>query len=196
MPRAKLRTEELKERVLDVALSALESEGVLGFTTRRIAEQAGTSLPAVYELFGDKAGLVRELYFEGFRRLRACFEELDTSADPRADLVALLREQAKFARQHPALAEVMYSRPFADFDPGPVELKAGNAVRRAIVGRVRRCLEVEVMAGDETDIAHVLLAMVQGLMMQERAGWLGRTQSSIVRRWNVGINAAIDGFKR
>jgi hypothetical protein len=30
-----------------------------------------TSVPAVYELFGDKAGLVREIFFEGFRRLGA-----------------------------------------------------------------------------------------------------------------------------
>lgn len=195
MPRAKLRTEELRSRVIDVALSALEADGVLGFTTRRIAEQAGTSLPAVYELFGDKAGLVRELYFEGFRRLRTCFEELDTSKNPRADLVALLRVQASFARENPSLSEVMYSRPFADFDPGASELKAGNEVRKAIVGRVRRCIEAKLIAGDETDIAHVLLAMVQGLMMQERAGWLGRSQSSITRRWDVGINAAIDGFR-
>ena len=33
--------------------------------------RAQTSTPAVYELFGDKAGLVREVFFEGFRLLRA-----------------------------------------------------------------------------------------------------------------------------
>jgi AcrR family transcriptional regulator len=70
MPRAKQRTPELRDRLLQVAVETLESEGVGGFTTRRVAEEAATSTPAVYELFGDKAGLVREVFFEGFRLLR------------------------------------------------------------------------------------------------------------------------------
>ena len=49
------------------------------------SRRAGTSTAAVYELFGDKAGLVRELFFEGFRRLDAAFSGLSPSADPRAD---------------------------------------------------------------------------------------------------------------
>jgi len=43
--------------MLQVAVATLTAEGAGGLTTRRIAEQARTSTPAVYELFGDKAGL-------------------------------------------------------------------------------------------------------------------------------------------
>ena len=57
MPRAKLRTPELRNRVLQVAVAMLAADGAGAFTARRVAEQAGTSTPAVYELFGDKAGL-------------------------------------------------------------------------------------------------------------------------------------------
>ncbi len=67
MPRAKQRTPELRDRVLDVAITTLGEEGIARFTTRRVAERAGTSVPAVYELFDDKAGLVRAMFFEGFR---------------------------------------------------------------------------------------------------------------------------------
>ena len=70
MPRAKQRTPEMRERVLQAAMDMLASDGVAEFTTRRLAQHAGTSTPAVYELFGDKAGLVREVFFEGFRLLR------------------------------------------------------------------------------------------------------------------------------
>ena len=71
MPRAKQRTPELRDRVLDVAITTLGEEGIARFTTRRVAERAGTSVPAVYELFDDKAGLVRAMFFEGFRLLGA-----------------------------------------------------------------------------------------------------------------------------
>jgi AcrR family transcriptional regulator len=64
--RRKLRTPELRDRVLDVAMVVLANEGAAGLTTRRIAQEAATSIPAVYELFGDKTGLVRELFFQGF----------------------------------------------------------------------------------------------------------------------------------
>ena len=57
MPRPKQRTPELRDRMLQVAVATLTAEGAGGLTTRRIAEQARTSTPAVYELFGDKAGL-------------------------------------------------------------------------------------------------------------------------------------------
>ncbi len=71
MPRAKQRTPELRDRVLEVAIATLGEEGIARFTTRRVAERAGTSVPAVYELFDDKAGLVRAMFFEGFRLLGA-----------------------------------------------------------------------------------------------------------------------------
>ncbi len=69
MPRAKQRTPELKERVVAVALDLLDEEGAAGFTARSLAARAETSAPALYELFGDKSGVVSELYFEGFRLL-------------------------------------------------------------------------------------------------------------------------------
>ena len=48
VPRVKQRTPELRATLLQVAMSVLSSEGVEGFTTRRVAEQASTSTPAVY----------------------------------------------------------------------------------------------------------------------------------------------------
>src|SRR5262245_45078700 len=141
MPRPKQRTPELRDRVLEVAISILERDGVAGLTTRKVAERAATSPPAVYELFGHKAGLVRAIFFEGFRTLRQRFDRLAESEDPRADLVRVIGTLRTFIRECPALAEVMFSRPFADFDPGPDEQEAGRAVRLFVIGRVRRCID-------------------------------------------------------
>jgi len=174
----------------------LASEGVAGLTTRKIAEEAATSTPAVYELFGDKAGLVRELFFEGFRMLRRRFDALERTADPRADLLQVTATLRSFVRENPELAQVMFSRPFADFDPGPSGVEAGSAVRLFIVGRVRRCIDAGVLVGDATDVAHVLLALTQGLAATETAGWLGTSKASIERRWDVGIRAVLDGLAK
>jgi AcrR family transcriptional regulator len=118
-----------------------------------VAGQAQTSPPAVYELFGDKAGLVREVSFGGFRLLGDCFGRLQESADPRADLLRGVQVFRIFARDNPVLAQVMFSRPFTGFDPGPAELEAGAATREFIVHRVRRCIDAGIIDGGPTSPA-------------------------------------------
>ena len=194
MPRAKQRTAELRDRVLQAAVDILTTEGVAGVTTRNVAEGAGTSTPAVYELFGDKAGLVREMFFEGFRMLSRRLGELSPSGDPRADMIAVIPVLRVFAQDNPALARLMFSRAFAEFDPGPSERQAGAAVREFIVARVRRCTDAGVIAGDPADIAHVLLAVAQGLILQETAGWLGTSSASMDRRWGLATAILAKGL--
>jgi AcrR family transcriptional regulator len=162
--------------------------------SRLAARGADTSTPAVYELFGDRAGLLREVFFEGFRLLRAELDTLPHSADPRAELIALANVYRGFLRGQPELAQLMFSRPFADFDPGRSEREAGTSVRRFIIERVRRAIDAGLLDGDETDIAHALVALVQGLVAAENSDRLGGTRASIDRRWSLTVNAMLDGL--
>ena len=180
--------------MLSVAVDLLARDGVAGFTARRIATEANTSTPAIYELFGDKSGLVREVFFEGFRLLRRQLDAVDRSDDPRADLLELLSRYRGFMRENPVLSDVMFSRPFTDFEPGPAELDASGSVRIFIVELVSRCIEAGVLRGDPTDVAHVLVALVQGLAAAENAGRLGTSIESVDRRWALAVKAAIDGL--
>ena len=194
MPRAKQRTPELRDRVLEVAVNALGDHGLSGFTTRRVADLAGTSVPAVYELFDDKAGLIREVFFEGFRMLGRELATVPVTDDPLADVERLVPVFRRFCSERTALARVMFSRPFASFDPGPDEVAAGASVREVFIGRIERCIDAGLLAGDATDIAHVLLAMVQGLALQEAGRWLGSSGASVNRRWTLGVRMLLRGF--
>jgi AcrR family transcriptional regulator len=196
MPRPKQRTPELRDRLLRVAVGMLETDGVAEFTTRRVAAGAATSTPAVYELFGDKAGLLREVFFEGFRLLQLYLDQVPATDDPRSDLIALAGAYRRFARDNPVLLDVMFSRPFADFDPAPAEAEAGRAVRELVVGHVQRAIDAGILAGDATDNAHVLLAITLGLAGAENASRLGTSEASVDRRWTLGIESALDGLAR
>jgi AcrR family transcriptional regulator len=194
MPRPKQRTPELKDQVLTAAVGLLAEEGAAGLTARSLAARAGTSAPALYELFGDKSGIVRELYFEGFRRLLAELVVLPESEDPVADLWAVAAAYRRFVRVNRDLADVMFSRPFTDFSPGADELAATGSVRILIVGRVRRCIEAGRLRGDETDVAHVLVALIQGMAFAEAAGRLGTSTESVERRWRLAVGTLLNGF--
>jgi len=195
MPRPKQRTPELRDRVLQVAISTLNEDGLSGFTTRQVAEQAGTSVPAVYELFGDKAGLLRAVFFEGFRMLARQLLAVPETDDAVADVEQLIPVFRRFCLDYPALARVMFSRPFQDFDPGPEEL-ASPSMREIFVGRIKRCTDAGLLTGDPLDIAHVLLALAQGLAVQEGGRWLGKSKASVNRRWEVAVTGLLRGFAR
>jgi len=194
MPRTKQRTPELKHRLVSAALALLAEEGAAGLTARSLAARAETSAPALYELFGDKSGVVREVYFEGFRQLMADLGSLPETDDPMADLWSLATAYRRFVRANRELADVMFSRPFTDFSPGPDELAATSSVRVLIVGRVRRCIEAGRLRGDETDVAHVFVAMIQGMAFAEAAGRLGTSTESVERRWRLAIGTLLNGF--
>jgi AcrR family transcriptional regulator len=196
MPRPKQRTPELRDRVLQVAVSTLNEDGLSGFTTRRVAEQAGTSVPAVYELFGDKRGLLRAVFFEGFRMLCRRLLAVPETDDAVADVRRLVPVFRRFCLEYPALARVMFSRPLQDFDPGPAEVAASGSVREIFVGRIKRCIDAGLLTGDPVDVAHVLLALAQGLAVQEGGRWLGKSKASVNRRWEVGVTGILRGFAR
>ena len=179
---------------MSVAVGLLAEQGVAGFTARGIAREAKTSTPAVYELFGDKWGLVREVFFEGFRLLRRYLDSLVDSGDPRADLVGLIEIYRRFMSENPELAEVMFSRPFTDFDPRLSEQEASSSVRIFIVEHVARCIDAGQLRGEATDVAHVLVALVQGLAAAEKASRLGTTPESVDRRFGLAVDAILTGL--
>ena len=196
MPRPKQRTPELRDHVLKVAVSTLNEDGLSGFTTRRVAERAGTSVPAVYELFDDKSGLVRAVFFEGFRMLGRRLLAVPETDDAVADVHGLIPVFRRFCLDYPALARVMFSRPFQDFDPGPEELAMSPSVHRLILPTKISRTDAGLLTGDPVDIAHVLLALAQGLAVQEGGRWLGKSKVSVSRRREVGVTGILRGFAR
>jgi AcrR family transcriptional regulator len=195
VPRVKQRTNELRERGVASALGVLAEEGVAGLTTRNVARRAAASVPAVYEVFGDKAGLIRAVFFEGFRMLGDALAALPPADDPREALERVAAGYREFVTANPVLAQVMFSRPFADFDPTTAEDKAGVKVRRIFVERVQAAVDAGLMAGDATDIALVFFGLLEGLAAAESARRLGSSRASVDRRWRLGIDALLDGVK-
>jgi len=188
MPRPKLRDHALRERVLAAALDLLRHHGVQAVTARAVASAAGTSTPAVYELFGDKRGLARALYFEGFRELGRRFEAIELGDDPRLDLRATLEAYRDFALEHAQLNRLMFAKAFAEFEPSPDDVAAGATTQRHILGIIERGIDAGLLPGPARDTAHVVLALAQGLALQETAGALGTTRRSATRRWSHAVD--------
>jgi AcrR family transcriptional regulator len=195
VPRVKQRTNELRERAVASALTVLAEEGVAGLTARNVARRSEASVPAVYEVFGDKAGLIREVFFEGFRMLGDALGTLPPTDNPLEALERLATGYREFVLANPVLAQVMFSRPFADFDPTVAEDKAGVTVREIFVERVQVAVDAGLFAGDPRGIALVFFGLLEGLAAAESARRLGSSRPSVDRRWDLGIKALFAGLR-
>jgi AcrR family transcriptional regulator len=194
MPRTKERTRDLHERGVSSALRVLAEEGVSGLTTRNVAKRAAASVPAVYEVFGDKSGLIREVFFAGFRMLGDELSAVPAGGDPLDGLRGLAQGFRRFVVANPVLSEIMFSRPFADFDPTTADDKEGIRVRKIFVGRVKVAIEAGVIAGKPDDIALVFFSLIEGLAAAEKARRLGSSKRSADRRWALAVDALFAGF--
>lgn len=194
MPRPKTRDDALKDQVLTESISLLESGGAIAVTARRVASDAGTSTAAVYELFGDKAGLVRSIFFEGFARLAAELAVVAPSGDAHADLMSVFDTTRRFALRSPMLFEVMFARPFTEFEPGPKDFEAATQIYSEVIRRVAAVLDTSETDPTTVDAAHALVALDRGLIAAELSGTLGRSSESVERRRNTALTAIIDGL--
>ncbi len=61
------RSREMQARILDASLRVLRDEGALGFTTTRVAEEAGISVGSLYQYFPNKHALVAALHDHDIR---------------------------------------------------------------------------------------------------------------------------------
>ncbi len=196
MPRPRTHDEALRIRLLDEGGRLLAAEGPAALTTRRLAERADTSSSAVYSLFGDKPGLLRAMFLEGFRRLARRFAELPRTDDPGADLIALGRAFRANALANPHLYDLMFRSPFPGLDLLGEECEEALATFQVLVSAVRRCLEEGVIApADPEDVARMLFGLVDGLAGLELRGWLG-DPATAERRWELALTAALRGLQR
>jgi len=195
MPRPKTRNDDLKDRLLDESIALLHSEGRAAVTARRVATVAGTSTAAVYELFGNKSGLVRSIFFEGFEQLAGRLDDITLSDHAHDDLIALLDATRVFALDHPMLFEVMFARPFTEFQPTTDDQHAAERIYSHVVGAVAALLGTRRDAAHTVDAAHVVVTLNSGLITSELNGLLGRSEQSIRRRRALAIDATIAGLQ-
>lgn len=82
---------------------------------RRIAARLGTSYQVVYSRIGGKPQLVRALHAEGFARLSKAVESLTAAPGTDSHLVEMGQGYLRAAAAHPALFDVMFGTPVAEF---------------------------------------------------------------------------------
>ena len=83
----------MRNRILEASLRVLQQEGALGFTTTRVADEAGISVGSLYQYFPNKHALVFALHDDdierGWEHIQAVLDR--TGVSPRQKLAEVTR---------------------------------------------------------------------------------------------------------
>ncbi|NJQ07814.1 TetR/AcrR family transcriptional regulator [Streptomyces lonarensis] len=77
-----------RAQLLDAARELIRDAGTDEFTLARLAERAGVTKPLVYDHFGDRSGVLAELYRAFEERRRETLSRVLDDTPPRLDAVA------------------------------------------------------------------------------------------------------------
>jgi AcrR family transcriptional regulator len=121
----------LREALLEAALSLIAESGPAGFTITEAARRAGVSPAAPYRHFRDADALLAEIALRGFERLAAALTTAwgDARPDPLTAFERMGRAYLAFARNEPAYYAAMFETRIAADDHPPLAAAADRAFR-------------------------------------------------------------------
>jgi AcrR family transcriptional regulator len=194
MGRPREHGSETRARLLRVAGEVLAREGAGAVAVRRVARESGTSSRAVYSLFGDREGLMRELFREAAETMRRYHEAVPVRDDPIAEVVELAAAYRAGAAEQPNL----YGLYLGWADP---QLRLGDhdvALAFRSADRVLDALERAAAAGllggrDPKAVGLQMWALVHGLASLELHGYLG-PESQATDRWEDAVRSVLAGY--
>ncbi|SEP97288.1 TetR/AcrR family transcriptional regulator [Thalassovita taeanensis] len=101
----------LRPALIAAGITVLEEDGMAGLSLRKVAAKVGVSHAAPAHHFNGKNGLLLGIAAEGFRTFVKLMQEgRDTAApDPQAQLLGLCHGYLKFADEHQALFQLIFS---------------------------------------------------------------------------------------
>jgi len=101
----------LRSALVEAGIALLEQGDSADFSLREAARAVGVTVNASYRHFGNKDELMCAIAAEGFRRFSlALLSGASAGKDAAQRLLGSGRAYVRFARQHPALFRLMFSR--------------------------------------------------------------------------------------
>lgn len=163
-----------RAHLVDVAARLLSNEGPQALSTRRIAQETGSSTMAVYTYFDGIGGLVHAMVNEGFARLQDHLTRMDRTEDPVSDLALLGRAFRHNASHNEYLYAVMFGGcSLAGFRLSEDDRQHGRYTLGNVTESVDRCMSAGRFRQDDPElVSHRLWCAVHGLTSLELGSYL------------------------
>src|SRR5258708_1310139 len=133
---------DLRRAIVTAALEILSETQSVDFSLRELARRAGVSHTAPYKHFAERSEHLAALSAAGFELLtKRIVDQIARMANPRAQLLAILRTYIRFGVENPALYRLM----FGGYLSGPADSRP--AIERAAAEKMRQLLQRAIADG-------------------------------------------------
>jgi AcrR family transcriptional regulator len=188
-----------RETLLEAALRLLEERGPGALRIRDLSEAVGKSTMGVYTHFGNKQGLLEQLYLHGFSRLEDQLKAVPADRGDAQELLSFAMAYREFALDNEALYGLMFERATPDFIPSDDSRMAALATFEMLVGRIA---DWQPDLADPAPRAHLVWATMHGLVTIElmHRRWGGplvtHLQGDPEQNYAGAINSLIAGLAK
>ncbi len=150
---------KVRSALIEAAARIMSDEGPQALTTRRLADEVGTSTMAVYTHFSGMDELRRAVREEGFARFGSYLDQVEIGDDPIVELAELGTAYFTNAISNPHLYRFMFmERPLEE------ELEIGMYTFERLIAAVGRAVESgRFRPAEPRDLAMQLWVMAHGL---------------------------------
>lgn len=141
-PKVKLQhNEQLRRNIIEAAALIMQESGPEAVTIRRVAEKMECPTKIIYNLFGNKEGLAKELFMEGCKLLADAFRAVPVQADLKSYLLDLGQAYWHFSKDHTSYYMVMFGGAFSEFKPEEESLQAIGTALQQITTLIAKAIE-------------------------------------------------------
>jgi AcrR family transcriptional regulator len=156
---------DMKQAVLDAALSLFIEEGYESVSIRKIAVRIEYSPSTIYLYFKDKDEILFELHNLGFESLYRHQLEVQSIADPMERMMAHGRAYLKFAMEHQEYYDIMFIvRSPSKFIEKYKHWECGDRAFELLIKNVQECIDAGYFKGQNAEpVAFLLWSIVHGM---------------------------------
>ena len=164
----------MREKILACACDLYLSDGLDGFSMRKLARSLGVTAPALYRHYESKERVLFDVVGEGYRQLIQYLHRALEGRTPEERFRMAGDGYLEFALRHPRYYEVLFLGVDLRVDQVPEEITAqGCAVGQFWNDRVRECIEAGLLReGDPEAIGISLWSHAHGLISLYLKGML------------------------
>lgn len=164
-----------REQILKCACALYLSDGIDGFSMRKLAKCVGCTAPALYRHYESKEEVIGDVIAEAYRLFTQYLYRALEGRDPAERFVLAGRSYFAFAMEQPALYEIIYL---------PTEILGGSSVDSEVADqacaigqfwtdRVREMMDAGYLKeGDPFHVANTLWAHAHGMISIYHKGLL------------------------
>lgn len=179
-PKAKLQHAEIvRLNIIEAAAAIMQEFGPEAVTIRGVANKMECPTKIIYNLFGSKEGLAKELFLEGCKLLAASFKAVPEQVDYKLHLYELGQAYWDFSQKYTSYYMVMFGGAFSEFKPEEESLQAIGTALQQVITIITKAIEQGIMTEkDPILVVNLVWASLHGIIHLHLGGHIKNEETA------------------